>query len=282
MPTTKIFIPVDSAKIASIPDFDLLEGKPINRRMSFDVSKNLVRGSLLKGDIAVLDIIASNIWKRPIYFAVTCRSKSLLGLDNYLQLEGLGLKLVPYTGKSDKAYGMVGKGLVHADRIYDNVINKFKWGNLDKVEQFVDHSFGPSIQSHSLLFLRTTQEFLAKKQNDKAVALIDKYFESFPHKNFKYEYVSTFPFIQMYMEANAYEKAKPHIKIFAEETADHLDFYYSLNDEARSTPEFSRKLQMAQAAMSGLTNLVKSTNDQEMLSYLDGLFQPFKFDELKK
>jgi hypothetical protein len=46
-------------------------------------------------DIMVLDIIRTNQWKRPIYFAVTCAPDSRVGLDEYLWFHGLAWRLEP-------------------------------------------------------------------------------------------------------------------------------------------------------------------------------------------
>lgn len=46
-------------------------------------------------DIMVRNIIEANQWKRPIYFAGTCAPDSKIGLDEYLWLEGLALRLEP-------------------------------------------------------------------------------------------------------------------------------------------------------------------------------------------
>lgn len=46
-------------------------------------------------DIMLLDILRTNQWKQPIYFAVTCAPDSKLGLDEYLWFEGLAWRLEP-------------------------------------------------------------------------------------------------------------------------------------------------------------------------------------------
>ena len=46
-------------------------------------------------DIMVRNIIETNQWRRPIYFAGTCAPDSKIGLDDYLFLEGLALRLEP-------------------------------------------------------------------------------------------------------------------------------------------------------------------------------------------
>ncbi|HXG00512.1 MAG TPA: DUF2723 domain-containing protein, partial [Bacteroidota bacterium] len=46
-------------------------------------------------DILVQDIIFTNKWQRPIYFAVTCSPDSKIGLDEYLWFNGLAWRLEP-------------------------------------------------------------------------------------------------------------------------------------------------------------------------------------------
>jgi hypothetical protein len=46
-------------------------------------------------DIVVLDIIRTNQWKRPIYFAVTGAPDSRIGLDEYLKICGFAYRLTP-------------------------------------------------------------------------------------------------------------------------------------------------------------------------------------------
>jgi hypothetical protein len=52
-------------------------------------------GAIRVQDIVVLDILRTNKWKRPIYFAVTCGPDSRIGLSDYLRLSGFAFRLVP-------------------------------------------------------------------------------------------------------------------------------------------------------------------------------------------
>lgn len=47
-------------------------------------------------DIMVRDIIETNKWERPIYFAVTVSPDNFIGLDEYLRMEGLAYRVVPF------------------------------------------------------------------------------------------------------------------------------------------------------------------------------------------
>ncbi|HQT91255.1 MAG TPA: DUF2723 domain-containing protein, partial [Candidatus Kryptobacter bacterium] len=52
-------------------------------------------GGVRVQDIMVKDIVETNNWARPIYFAVTVASSNFIGLDNYLQMEGMALQIMP-------------------------------------------------------------------------------------------------------------------------------------------------------------------------------------------
>lgn len=265
LPTAKFTIPVNRNLIQQNNVVKDLEN--VVDAINFDINKSYV----LKGDLAVMDIIANNAWERPIYFAVTVRQESLLGLDEYLQMEGLGLKLIPVkAGKDPLVPGVLGKGRVDADKVYDNVMNKFMWGNFDKYELFVDKSYAPSVQSHRYMMLRAVQEFIRRGENAKAVELCDKYFEAFPNMNFPYDY-NSFYFIQSYTTAGETEKAKKHALILAQESAEYLNFYQSLDPEDLAAG-FSRDQNLAQNAKGSLERMAKDLGDQAFTDQINQLF----------
>ena len=265
LPTGKFSIPVNRNLVQQNGIVKDMEN--VIDELTFEISKSYV----LKGDLAVMDIIANNIWERPIYFAVTVRNESLLGLDKYLQMEGLGLKIVPIqTGKDPLVPGVLGKGRVDADKVYDNVMNKFKWGNFDKYELFVDKSYAPSVQSHRYMMLRAIQEFLRRGEKAKAIELCDKYFEVFPNMNFPYDY-NAFYFIQSYVRAGAIEKAKEHGLILAQETAEYLNFYQSLDPDDLAAG-FTSDQRLTNNSKSSLEGMAKEINDQAFTDQLNQIF----------
>jgi len=227
LPTTNFILPVDTSLVFKNGILDRKNARSILPAIHFNIDKNLSRGSLIKGDLAVLDIIGSNAWKRPIYFAITCRESSLMSLDKYFMMEGLGLKLVPVENPGERAYGIAGKGSVNTDKAFDIIMKKFRWGGFDKHEQFVDGSFGPSLQSLRFVFFRTVNSLISEKQNDKAIQLIDKYYESFPQMNFPIDY-NSLQFANYYELAGAHEKAKKLLDDVVNETASRLNFYHAL------------------------------------------------------
>jgi len=237
----------------------------------------LDKNYMLKDELAILDIVATNFGKRPIYFAVTVRPEKLLGLKDYLQVEGLAMQLVPIKSNSDPAYGSYGSGRIAAETVHENVTQKFKWGNFDKYDLFVDHSYAPSVQSHQVVLRRAAVELLEEGKTQKAVEVIDKYFEGFPDMNFPYDYRAYY-MIQVYLQAGEYEKAKKHMRILANNTADELAFYASLRDDVLES-SYSDEFRLAYTTKENLLRNVQQQGDQAFLTELNDMFSAFDFNE---
>ena len=267
LPAKQLFIPIDRNKIVQNKIISPAEANTLGGTIEMTINKQYI----LKGDLAVMDIIASNIWERPIYFAVTVRTESLLGLDEYLQMEGLGLKIIPVkAGKDPLVPGVLGKGRVDSEKVYENVMTKFRWGNFDKYRLHVDRSYGPSIQSHRYMMLRAIQDFIKKGNNEKAIALIDKYFEAFPHMNFPFDY-NTIYFINSYISAGAGDKAKDVMRVLAKETAEHLEFYASL-DPSDLKAGFTQDQNLAENTRGSLINFAQQLKDEALTKELTMIF----------
>jgi len=234
-PTKNVFLPINrkrSIEMGLISPND----STLTDRMNFTINKG---GYMLKGDVAVLDIIANNIWDRPIYFAVTCRQSSLLGLQDFTRLEGLALRITPKRSKGESIYGMIGNGSIDTDLFYENFMTKFKWGNFDKMKLFVDRSYGPTVQTTRFGVLRAARNLLAEGDKERTISMLDQYFEAFPAMNFPYD-ANTTLFIDLYIQAGAVENAKKHLRLLAQETAQRLKFFDSLGSRVQDGYESDR------------------------------------------
>jgi hypothetical protein len=271
--TRNIFIPVNKQKVLETGVVGIEDTARIVDRIPLKLQD---KDYLIKDEMAILDVIASNIWDRPIYFAVTCRQEKMFGLDDYMQLEGLALRFVPVKSKSEPQYGIIGSGRVNTDALYENVMEDFRWGNFDKKRLFVDRSYAPSVQSHQLAMRRAALTMLRKGEKEKAVSLIDKYFEVFPDMNFPYDY-RAFYMIDVYLRAEAFEQAKPHLEILAERTADELEFYNSLAPDDLNSG-FTQDYQLAMRTMEDLKRAARNSKDIEFQEKIGQMFEPYRME----
>jgi len=261
MRSKNLYIPIDKER--------LIRNGLMSRRDTANMVDNILlrfssgKSYISKDDLAVMDVIASNIHDRPIYFAVTCKNDKLLGLNDYMQMEGLGLRIIPVRTPSIRSLSIYGSGRVSNEKVYDNVMNKWAWGNFDKKETFVDASYAAEIQAMKIVMMRTSQELLEDGKEEKAGNLAAEYFEGFPHFNFPYD-ESVVPFMEVLYEVGRVEEAKKHLEILAEETRQKLEFYDSLNQEDFNS--FKSEYGYALRAVSDILGLAKKIGDQEMIS----------------
>jgi hypothetical protein len=228
---------------------------------------------LIKDELAIMDIVASNIWKRPIYWAVTCREDKLLGLQDYLQLEGLSLRLVPKIGVgANEAYGIIGSGGVDTETAYDNIMNKWKWGNFDKERLHVDRAYLPSLQTMRVSMIRIARQLVVEGKKDKAIALTDKYFEVFPSFNFQYDQFSAF-MCDVYIRAGAKDKAAARIRDIAGSLEQQLRFYKSLSPRFQAS--YQQDNQFATNTAQNLIGMADSMKDEALKNELNQKFSPY-------
>lgn len=273
LPTKQVYMQIDSAAAVAAGAFNPNDSVKFTGKIPLQLPN---RQYITKDELAILDLIASNINERPVYFAVTCRPEKMFGLQSFMQLEGLGLRIVPIQSQSEQGLYVYGFGRVETDLLYDNVMNKFRWGNFDTHDTYVDRSYGPSIQSIRVIILRGARRLADKGEKDKAIALIQKYFEAFPHFNFPYDW-NTMQMINVMMQAGGYDQAKPHIQTLANETLQHLAFYRSIDPRMiEENGEFGQDYELAMNVKELLVRSVKNQNDDAYLKELEEAFAPYQ------
>lgn len=234
------------------------------------------RSFLIKDDLAILDIIASNFEKRPIYWAVTTREEKLLGLADYLQLEGLTLRLVPkFTPSENNAFGIIGSGRVDTETAYKNIMEKWRWGNFDKERLYVDRSYMPSLQTMRVAMIRLSRQLISEGKKDKAVALADKYFAVFPEFNFPYDQFSAYV-TDIYARAGANDKAAEKIRAIAKTAEAEMKFYFS------QTPDFQKGYEQdfryAMSTAQTLMSIADYMRDEKLRQELQNQFKQYMPD----
>lgn len=277
MPAKNLYIPIDKQKMITNKVVPAGMDSLIVDQMVF----SLPGSTMIKDDIAVLDIIASNISERPVYFAVTCRPESVLGMQDYMQLEGLATRVVPMRTPPDRSMlnlGPISFGRVDSEKAYENIMNLWKWGNFDKEKTFVDKSYLPSIQSMRFVMMRVGLDLVQKGQKDKAVQLMEKYFASFPDRNFPLDYNSWY-IVDVMLKAGAIDKARPHATALAKAMAQQLKFYNDIGEDAR-TRGYERDYLLTVRTKQEMTREIGELGDAALKQEIEKIFAPFAQDTL--
>ncbi len=183
-PTKKLLIPVDSAKVVengTVPP-------EYADRIVDAVRFTLPRQYLLKNQLAVLDILGTFNWDRPIYFATSMGRENYLGLLPYFRLEGFAYRLVPYLSGASNQPGDIGS--IIPDSLYHKLMYVFRWGNIKDPKFNVDHYVERTVMVMNIrgLFHRTARALIQNGENEKAKQVLDKLQEEIPDYQIPYNY----------------------------------------------------------------------------------------------
>lgn len=179
LPTKKFRIKVDKEAVIRNHVVEPKDTSRIVDYIEFEIDKSY----LLKADLMILDLIAHNDWTRPIYFAVTVGNDSYMNLENYFQIEGLAYRFVPIKANSDPS-GQTGG--VASTRMYDNMMNKFLWGNMSDPRIYLDQNNLNMTMNFRNNFARLSETLLQEGKRDSAMKVLDKCTEVMPDKTVPY------------------------------------------------------------------------------------------------
>lgn len=159
--------------------------------------------TLMKADLILLDIIANNYQTRPIYWAITTGSDVYLNLQPYFQLEGLTYRLVPIVNTNTQE-GNTGR--INTTVLYDNLVNKFKWGNMGAPGVYLDETILRQTKNFRNIFFRLAEALVMEGKKDSAIKAIDYCLKSLPKDQIQYD-VFTVRLVEAYYMAGATDKA---------------------------------------------------------------------------
>jgi len=183
LPTKNFRITIDPAQVLATKTVSESMKDSIAATMDWTYNKNYVT----KTELAMFDILAHNDWKRPVYFAVTVPSSNYIGLDKYLYNEGFAYRLLPLKQPAVDSTTQEPE-LINADRMYDNMLNKFVWGNM-KGAKYLDPETTRMIATIIKSFNTLAGKLYEEGRVDQARKVLNKSIEVVPEKNYLFYYI---------------------------------------------------------------------------------------------
>ncbi len=189
---------------------------------------NLPSNSLFKNDLAILDMIVTNNWERPIYFANTLGSTSYLGLKEYLQLEGLAFRLMPFKRAGEK------EGFVNTKIMYENMTKKFHWRELNNANAFYEENYQRFAYGVRTSAYRLAFELLEEEDKEKAKQVANFIMDKIPDKAIPYDNASVH-FVEIYFKVGEKKKAMDLAETLRKRFTNHLNYIQDKNIEFEVT-----------------------------------------------
>jgi len=198
-PVAKFRVPVNQELVrqnGTVNPTDSVESE-----LKFEIPKNKLDGGLVRSDFMILNIIASNNWKRPIYFTSPMGE---LGFSQYLRKDGLSYRLVPISMKYPQQNWIVDQTLRqvrmggtqirdnNTDFMYDNLMTKFEFGGADKKGVYFDEENRRHILNLRSLYAEAIGNMADAGKKEEALKLLDKVEKGIEPGNLPYGLVSRY------------------------------------------------------------------------------------------
>lgn len=150
-------------------------------------------------DYMIEHIIRENKWRRPIYIAMTVSPENKIGLEPYLRIDGLALKLVPFETQGYK--------YLSVDRLTNNILGKFKYRGLNNPEIYYNKQKKDLLQNVRLTFITAANFYMSNNMPEEAVQILDDMQERIPDEIIPYpDYAVHLQIGQLYHSAGKDEK----------------------------------------------------------------------------
>ena len=137
-PTTSAELYADSSAIAKMLPAKLASQARSMMHLDFSGKRYLDRGSL-----AVLDVLAANKWKRPIYWTSTSPRDVFNNMEDYSLQTGMAYQLLPISFAKEPASDSTEVERLHnvnTEQMYRNVMTKFRFGGADNPKVYMDET----------------------------------------------------------------------------------------------------------------------------------------------
>ncbi|MDE3212369.1 MAG: DUF2723 domain-containing protein, partial [Bacteroidota bacterium] len=254
-PTRNFYVPVDKELVLKNGTVPLKDSSRILDRINLKISAN----TLYKNDLMVLDIIAANKWKRPIYFT----QPQGWGLNNYLQNEGMTYRLEPIRQQDPN-----GADAVNTDAAYKNLMSNFYFGGAQYPNVYFDENSRRALMSMRRAFSATANALALNGKKDSALQVLNYGYKMMTPSSFRYGMVSaenmqditSLQYAYAYYLAGDAKKGDIIADQVISDCQQQIEYYNSLSDTYAGM--FQRDMQTAEGIIKELQEM-KATMGQK-------------------
>lgn len=241
IPTKNMYLPVNAEQVVKTGTVPESQKDNIVPRIDFELDRMLNKSQMM-----VIEMLKENNWKRPMYFAATVGDDYYLGLKEkgYFELTGLAYRIVPVKSETGVAI----------DEMYDNMMNKFRYGNVSDPNIYIDENSMRMCRTHRLMFTELIRALIQTGDTTRARKALDYCEEVLPGTSVPYDYTATF-LAEYYYQLHDNEQGDRINDIVANNCTEYLDWYFSLapaqqmrsrNSIGRKFAEFNHVLRICQ------------------------------------
>jgi len=182
------------------------------------------KSALYKGDLMMLEMIAHANWERPIYVATTVGQENYMNLgDNFVQ-EGLANRITPFTTNVPGAKNF------DTEKTYNNVMKKFKFGNVSQPGIYLDETVMRMCYTHRRLMASLATNLIQEGKKEEAKQVLAKCEKELPAANVPHDFQSgSTDLVRAYIETGQSQKAQQLLDNLWNKSTQYMTWFLSLD-----------------------------------------------------
>ncbi|MDE7378882.1 MAG: DUF2723 domain-containing protein [Paraprevotella sp.] len=182
------------------------------------------RRVIYKSELMMLEMLARCNWERPMYIATTVGAENYGDVGKNFVQEGLANRITPFnTEQSGKR--------VDSERMYDNMMNRFKFGGLDTPGIYLDETVMRMCYTHRRLFAQLVAELVREGKTDKALKALAYAEKVIPASSVPHNYQSgSLTLARTWFMLGKIAEGSKICDAVAKNSMEYLDWYLSLNE----------------------------------------------------
>lgn len=178
--------------------------------------------ALYKSELMMLEMLANANWERPIYIAITVGQENQLNLGNHFIQEGLAYRITPFDTQKLNTK-------IDSEKMYDNLMNKFKYGGIDKPGIYIDENVMRMCSTHRRIFSQLITQLMKEGKREKAIKALNYAEKVIPAYNVPYDWTNgSLEICEAYYQLGNISKADQIANELANKSVEYMIWYLSL------------------------------------------------------
>ena len=258
VPARTLFLEVDTMKAKKIVPKDMHD-------MIVDKMVLRIKGRALeKKDLAFLDLLVHSNWERPIYLNNTSISQLNIDMRPHVVQEGMAYRVLPIRNPADPRSGYP----VNTEVMYDNVMNKFTWTNLDDPSVYYTQDYLGFVLNSRSTFNTLAENLIEEGDYARAAEVLKKCLEVMPDESVPYDFFSVQQ-IDMLLKVGEPELADHVAERTSMYASQWLDYYFST--DSSETNELQKQL----LSLNEIARAYRANGEREKAAAYEELFNKY-------
>ena len=185
------------------------------------------RSRVSKSFVMMLEMIGQANFSRPLYMSTTVGNSNYGHLYRHFIQEGIAWRITPFTFEENTPLNTA----CDTEKMYDNMMNKYKYGNLKQPGLYIDETTLRMCYTHRRWFANLITNLMKEGKKDMALKALDKCEEEIPSYNIPHDSNSySLDIAEAYIQCGQQEKALPILEQLEKKSKEYIAWYLSLSN----------------------------------------------------